>query len=262
MKVETVRSLDDPRLDAFRDVQRRRPASPFFIAEGPLLVERLLQSPLEVVSILTTPGHVARLSDKPVAWDCLLQMEPSALRELVGFRFHRGMLACGRRPKNPGIDMLLGDGGSDPPTVLVCPLLRDEANLGGLLRVGSAFGVSGLLLGPHCPDPFSRKTLRASMGAAFTLPIRRSSQPLDDLDWLHEKAGFTSLATVLDAAAQPVRQCVAPDRLAVVAGSEDRGLDEIWQQRCQQRITIPMRPGTDSLNVAVAMAIVLHELRG
>ena len=88
---------------------------------------------------------------------------------LVGFPFHRGVLACGAPAlaAHPGN---CAESGS-PITLVICPKLTDPENLGAIARIGEVFGIDAILAGPQCPDPFSRRVLRVSMGSILAIPV-------------------------------------------------------------------------------------------
>ncbi len=138
--------------------------------------------------------------------------------------------------------------------------MQDPENLGAILRLSGAFGVDAVLLGPDCPNPFSRRVLRVSMGAGFALPIVEADDLEAELAALAEQWGCERWATVLDPAAEPLAQLTRPARLALLLGSEGHGLTERWIAQTDRRVTIPMRSGADSLNVAVAAGIFLYQL--
>jgi tRNA G18 (ribose-2'-O)-methylase SpoU len=147
-------------------------------------------------------------------------------------------------------------------TLVVCPRLDNPENLGALIRLCDVFGVAAMLVGPRCPDPLSRRVLRVSMGTALGLPVIASGDLGRDLARLGARWGFTTAATVVDADAdtEPLDAFRRPERLALLFGSESAGLGTEWLARCDHRLTIPMRAGAESLNVAVAAGIFLHHL--
>ncbi len=261
MAIEQVTDLDDERLNPFRKLRGGGGATGMFVVEGALLTERLMHSRFEIDSILTSPNHVDRVSGMAGPEQRIFVLDHRRLRELVGFRFHRGMLACAKRRPNPSLaDLVLAN--QQPQTILACPLLADSVNLGSVLRIAAAFGATGCILGPHCADPFSRISLRVSMGAALAIPIRSTDNPLQDVTRLMRRAQFESMAAVLDPTAEPIKGAAAAQRTILAIGSEYEGLDEAWIESCDRRVTIPMQLGTDSLNVAIATGIILHQLRG
>jgi tRNA G18 (ribose-2'-O)-methylase SpoU len=184
-----------------------------------------------------------------------------ASRELVestvGFNFHRGVVACGRRKAPPAIESILANLAQPRPTIVVCPDVQDPTNLGSIIRTAAAFGCAAVVLGDHCADPFSRRVLRVSMGAALQIPLVESSNLAADLSRL-ASAQFELVAAVLDPFAEPLMSFCREERVAVLLGSEGHGLSAEWQQIAHRRVTIPMQLGVDSLNVAVAAAVLLY----
>jgi len=260
MPIVPVDSVADPRLDLYRDLKttNRNRWSGTFIAEGEKLVERLLDSPFEVVSLVAEPSHVERFADRLPAGVPLYEIPPASVEELVGFNFHRGILACGRRKPSPPLAKWLAEH-PGRLTLVVCPDVKDPENLGAIIRISSAFGVDGLLLGEQSTDAFSRRVLRVSMGTVFRLPILRSENLLEDLRVLGN-AGVERAATVLDPAAESLEKFTRGERFALLFGSEGHGLDAATVDCCDRKVTIPMQPGVDSLNVAVAAGIFLYHL--
>jgi len=178
------------------------------------------------------------------------------VEKIVGFNFHRGVLACGRRRPGRKLDEVAQS--QVEPTIVVCPDVQDPENMGAMLRIGSALGVTALMLGRRCADPFSRRVLRVSMGAALRLPLIESDDLPGDLRRLQREFHCELVATVLDDEAHPLDQIHRAGRVAILFGSEGHGLERTLVDLCDRKVTIPMLPGTDSLNVAVAAGIVLH----
>jgi tRNA G18 (ribose-2'-O)-methylase SpoU len=263
MPLVPIRSLDDPRLDIYRDLKRSNLTrwSGRFIAEGAKVVERLLASDFPVESVLVSERRVEQLfATVPV--DVPVLVVPQELAEqLVGYNFHTGVLACGRRKPAPDLDVLLRDAAS-PVTLVACPNVDDPENLGAIIRLCRAFGVAALLLGGECADPFSRRVLRVSMGNAFRLPIVDSEDLRRDLEHLRAAWRVELTATALDQGAEELTGAGRAERIALLFGNEAHGLDREWIELCDRRITIPMHGGTDSLNVAVAAGIFLFHLAG
>jgi tRNA G18 (ribose-2'-O)-methylase SpoU len=258
-----VHDIDDPRLAVYRGLkyQVARQQRHWFVVEGLNLTQRLLASPLPVLSVLSEPCYVEHLlpglpESTPV------YTAPHALIEaLAGFRFHRGVLACGARPPNRTLESLFGRPDS-PVLIPICGAVQDPENVGGIIRSSAAFGAQAVILGPDCSDPFSRRVARTSMGAVLRLPIRRAEDLTADLLRLQREFGVQLVATVLDERAEPLDPLVPAARVALLFGSEGSGLDPRWIEVCDHRVTIPMQFGVDSLNVGVAAGIFLHHFAG
>jgi tRNA G18 (ribose-2'-O)-methylase SpoU len=257
-----ITDLDDPRIAIYRNLKatNRTRWSGEFVVEGEKLLDRLLASRFPLASVLAGERHEGRLVTKVPA-DVPLYVVPQGLLDLlVGFNFHQGVLACGLRRPGPDLATLLDGLGPRPTaTLIVCPRLDNPENLGTLIRLGDVFGVDALVAGPRCPDPLSRRVLRVSMGTALRLPLVASEGLERDVALLAAR-GFTRVATTVDPDAEPIGGFRRPDRLALFFGSESAGLGSEWTARCDKKLTIPMRAGAESLNVAVAAGIILHHV--
>lgn len=272
MPLLPIQSLDDPRLTVFRDVKATRHPrwARYFIAEGARLVKRLLGSDYVVESLVLTEGRVEEFSpwlrpDVPA-----FVMSQTLAAELVGYNFHCGAMACALRRPSPSLDDIIARGG-ERMTFVVCPDVNDPENIGTLIRLGAAFGIDAMLLGPACADPFSRRVLRVSMGNALTLPIVSSRDLSADLQRLKSEWQVQLAATVVENSdptdgdevvratktAEPLALAGRPARLALLFGNEANGLGSEWLELCDRRLTIPMREA-DSLNVAIAAGIFLN----
>ncbi len=239
------------------------------VFEGAWLVERACASRLDITEILCVPAREAWAraliaSRTSAGGDVppVLRVFPEAeLSGIAGYAFHRGAIAFARRPaaSEPGV-MLAGivPAIAGRASILVLPETIDPENLGASFRNAAAFGCAALLLGPGCPDPFSRRVLRVSMGAPLGLPWARISGPADLA--LCGVYGFTTAACVLDPGALDLRTWDPPFRLALVLGNEAYGLSLEWLAACKTRVTLPMGSGADSLNVATAGAVFLYAL--
>jgi tRNA G18 (ribose-2'-O)-methylase SpoU len=254
-----IESVDDPRISVYRDLPKRNLASGSgrFIAEGQHLLARVLASDFEIESVLASDAHLSEVRRLITGNVPLFVASKRLLREIVGFRFHRGVLACGLRRPYPPLGAVVPPP-SEPATLVLLSQVQDPENVGAILRAGAAFGVDGVVFGPHCADPFSRRVLRVSMGAVWKLPLATSDDLARDVRWLQQQAEIEVAATVLDAQAEPLAGARRHRRMALLFGSEGHGLDPSLIGQCRRRLTIPMRPGTDSLNAAMAAGIFLY----
>jgi tRNA G18 (ribose-2'-O)-methylase SpoU len=257
----TSRRSRRPRLDAFRNLKTTNATrwAGTFIAEGDKLVRRLLASDFTVEALLVSERYQPQFSSLAPEGADMLVVPDAWIQQLVGFNFHRGILASARR--KPPLDLpALCHAAPAKFTLVVCPDVQDPENLGAILRISAAFGVHAVALGAACCDPFSRRVLRVSMGAAFQLPIVQTAQLPAELPAIHEQSGVQSWAAVVDPNAISFDALARPDRLALLLGSEGHGLSVEWLELCQRTVTIPMRPNVDSLNVAVAAGVLLYHL--
>ncbi len=136
--------------------------------------------------------------------------------------------------------------------------VQDPGNIGTILRTAEAFGMDGVILLSGCADPFQPKVVRASMGSVFRLPILRM-----DADALFEKAQALELPVYAAALYENSRNLdeLAPGNAVLLVGSEGHGVSPENIKRCTGSVLIPMQGKTESLNAAVAAAVIMWEMR-
>ncbi|MDP3179828.1 MAG: RNA methyltransferase [Spirochaetaceae bacterium] len=236
--------------------------------EGAFLIERGIVAGLEILQLFCVPARAAWASallaqaqgsrPAPVR-DSLpapIVLPESEIARIAGYPFHRGALGIARRPTPPTELPTPAEGDS---TILALPESGDPENIGSAFRSAAAMGCAALLLGPKGPDPYSRRILRVSMGASLTLPWARLQGP-EGLSSLATR-GYRCAACVLDSEAIEVDAYSRPPRLVLVMGNEAYGLSPPWLEACDDRITLSMSGGVDSLNAAVAAAVFLYATR-
>jgi len=143
------------------------------------------------------------------------------------------------------------------PLWLVAQAMRDPGNLGTMLRTADAVGAGGVILLDDCADPFSVEAVRASMGAVFTVPLAQARWD-DFLGWLRAGEGQLVAASLREAV--PYRGAPYSAPCFVMVGNESRGLPEDYEMACDLRVTMPMKGRADSLNAAVAAAVLAYEV--
>jgi TrmH family RNA methyltransferase len=140
---------------------------------------------------------------------------------------------------------------------IVAQALRDPGNLGTILRTGDAVGAGGIILVDECVDPFSVEAVRASMGALFTQTIATADWA-SFIGWLRSGEGDligTSLNTDVD-----YQQPRYGKPAFILVGNEAQGLPEAYEAECDRLVKIPMLGKADSLNAAVATAVMAYEV--
>ncbi len=226
-----------------------------FIVEGRHTVETLLISKLEIRSLLLTVGQHRDMEIQIGDRAPVLRLPKEEMEQLLGFPFHRGVVACGIRPQPQPLSKAVSNG-----VVVVCPEIADESNLGSILRNAAAFGAAAVGVQVNKgADVYSRKTIRASSGTLFQIPVAESPDLIQDVIKL-KNDGFTIMGAVVDDKAIRIRQLPKHSNIVLVLGSESKGLNGEWQSICDIKVTIPLNPKVDSLNVASSSAIILYEL--
>jgi tRNA G18 (ribose-2'-O)-methylase SpoU len=255
----SISDLDDRRISAYRNLKDRELArdGDRFIAEGAHVVRRLLESDYPVESVLVAQRREREMSPLVREGTTLYVVPDPLVHEIVGFKFHSGVIACGRRkPRQPleaAMNLL-----PRRATLVVCPEIANTENLGGLMRIAAGFGADAFVLGEHSCDPFYRQSIRVSMGTVFSLNLYQSMDLLSDLKLMRERWGIERIATVLDEDSEPLNLARRGDRIALLFGNEAQGLSHDIVGLCDRKVTIPMHLGTDSLNVAISAAVCLY----
>jgi len=266
MRVESIEHLDDPRVADYRNVRDAdlRVASGAFLAEGRLNVERLLASTrYRARSVFVTDAalrgiesSLARLGDETPVY----LASQALMNEIVGYRMHRGCLAAGERGRELALEPLLDGLAPGPRCVLMLEDVSNPDNVGAIFRNALAFGADAAVLTSRCADPLYRKAIRVSMGATLRVPFARAPDAPAVLSRLRVW-GFASVALSARSSAQPLAALAPPpERVALLLGAEGHGLSSAAAAAAERCITIPMAAGVDSLNVATAAGIALHQL--
>jgi tRNA G18 (ribose-2'-O)-methylase SpoU len=259
--VELVTDPDDERIADYRaltDVELRtrwEPPHGLFIAEGELVLRRALRAGFAPRSYLLDVARVDQLADLPGA--PVYAASQPVLQATTGFHVHRGVLASFHRRPLPAVGEVLGSA----RRLLVCEDVNNHTNLGAIFRGAAGLGMDGVLLSPSCADPLYRRAVRVSMGEVFALPYARLSPWPAGLEEVRA-AGFSLLALTPAADAVPIQRLEPAFRArpALLLGSEGAGLSRSALAAGDLRVTIPMRRGVDSLNVAAAAAVAFWEL--
>ncbi|MDQ4088288.1 MAG: RNA methyltransferase [Pseudomonadota bacterium] len=247
------------RLRSLRDKKVRK-AEGLFLAEGLRIIAEARDSGrLPEIVAFSSAGGV-----HPLAADIIAETEsaggeaiettPDILSKMSGKDNPQMLLGAFRQPHTSleRIDR------SAAPLWIAAQALRDPGNIGTILRTGDAVGAGGLILIEDCADPFSVEAVRASMGAVFTQQVA-TAHWAEFVAWLRSGPGQlvgTSLKATQDYLEAEYRQ---PCFLLI--GNEQQGLPADYEAACDLLVKIPMAGRADSLNAAVAAAVMAFQIR-
>ena len=228
------------------------------MAEGVRAVEELLRSPLTIRGVLIAP----QLLDAPrgAALGDALRSRSIELHEVAANEFAsaaetespQGVIAIAEVPERS-----LADLGTDwKGIVLVLDAVQDPGNVGTILRTAAAFGAVATITLPGTVDVWNAKVVRSGMGAHFTHPAFSSTWA--ELDAFRTRSGTKLFAA--DSKGEPASAVAAASRIALVVGNEGAGLSSDARARADRTIALPLSPGVESLNVAVATGVLLYLL--
>ena len=250
--MEQITSRQNPLMARIRKLNSSRAArreAGLFAAEGPKLLEEALRAGVRIDTVVAARGpRLPDLSDSRLA-----EVPADLLQSVCDTKTPQGVLLLAKMGSTCPPERLSGG------RYLVLDGLQDPGNVGTIWRTADALGADGLILVNHCADPFSPKTVRATMGACFRLPVYEIE--CAELPALLERSGLPLYATALREDTVDIKTAQL-NRCAVVIGSEGRGISPGLLALCEKTIKIPMRDRCESLNAAVAAAIVLWEMGG
>ncbi|MCC9602363.1 RNA methyltransferase [Stieleria sp. JC731] len=248
-----------------RHPQGRHRGQPFIVAEGRKLCARMIQSGCRIRSLVVEQGFDLACLPLEETDFPIYELSSDQISQLAGFNFHRGVLASADRPNFQPIDQFAPDELS-----LAFVGISDQENVGSMLRSAAAFGIRQVLIDTRSVDPYSRRCLRVSMGAALTMTVFQSSDIVSDLAMLSSRNFHCLAATLADDSVSMDEYVTRYNQqrppCVLVLGNEGDGLPVDVQHACSHRVRISMRPThqgqplLDSLNVSVAAAILMHGL--
>ncbi|GGZ75403.1 23S rRNA methyltransferase [Ignatzschineria indica] len=182
----------------------------------------------------------------------------SIIKSLADTATPQGVIALVRQPKRTLEDFLIAGEGRPSAHLLLLDSVQDPGNVGTMIRTAEAAGFQGVILGEGSADLYNPKSIRATQGALFQIPILTGVSLPQLLPLLH-KAGYHSWVTTLDEA-QFYSDLSAPARCALVMGNEGQGVSPTLLAMATQKVKIPMLGATESLNVGVAAGILIYHL--
>ena len=286
MQVIQIETLEAPelapyaRLTEAQLLNRLHPEEGLFICESEKVIRVALAAGMQPVSFLCEEKYIdtqvramaEHFPDVPV-----YTAERSVLASLTGYELSRGVLCAMHRPQLPSVAELLSfrpsgeiykskksldfwitsQAGEKKVRVAVMDSVVNSTNTGAIFRAAAAMGVDALLLTRTCCDPFNRRACRVSMGTVFQIPWTW----LDHYGQL-KGLGFKTVALALTDRSVAIDDPVlkAPEKLAIIMGTEGDGLSDSVLQQCDYVAKIPMHRGVDSLNVAAAASVAFYEL--
>jgi len=246
-------------LRSLRDKKARR-AEGLFLAEGLRIIAEARDSGRlpEIVAFSAEgarhPLAAAIIAEAEAAGADAVETTPDILAKMSGKDNPQMLLGAYRQPDSSLFDIER----ARAPLWIVAQALRDPGNIGTILRTGDAAGAGGLILIDDCADPFSVEAVRASMGAVFTQAIASARWP-EFVEWLRGGDGQlvgTSLKATQDYLdAEYRRPCF------LLIGNEQQGLPAEYEAECDSLVKIPMAGRADSLNAAMAAAVMAFAVR-
>ncbi len=261
-EVVTLTSWDLPELAPYRTMRRpmEHRLQGIFIAEGEKVVRRMLESSVEVVSLILPPKWLEiykPLLEKRPESVRVYQGEKAVLEQLSGFTFYQGVIGVGRIPVLPPLEKIL-EKEQIPDLWIATDQVTSGGNIGGICRNAAALGAQAILIGETSCTPFIRWAVHGSMGELFKLQIVEPPSLKEALVALKCR-GIRCIAAHPHAEGKTLPQCNLKSPICFVFGSEGTGISPEILAECDEAIAIPMSFGADSLNIASCVGIFLYE---
>jgi TrmH family RNA methyltransferase len=253
-----ISSRQNPIVSRFRELARGRGSDGTILLDGEHLVQEALGSGITLDTVAFAERVVDRMAEGLVArveraGAHTVRVPEQVLAAISPVRQPSGIVAIARAPMAT-LEHVLA---SSPQLLLVRAGVQDAGNVGAIVRAADGCGATGLITTESTADPFGWKALRGAMGSTFRLPIA-VNQPLastiERLDRLH-----IPLLAAVPRDGTPMPECDLTGPIAVMLGGEGAGLPDDIAARASARVTIPMRPPVESLNVAITGALILYE---
>lgn len=261
-KCVTIQDPLDPRLSPYRCLKGKMlEKDGIFMAEGEKVINSMIESGCRIASCLTAGDTVKRYGSILAAMKTrgipAYIAADKLIEDIIGFRFHRGIMAVGYCPKKNSVSTAL----KTPKQRLVLVALNavnDPENVGLIVRNAAAFGVKGLIADNATYDPYYRKSVRVSMGTVFKLPIYYEDDLASSLVWLKKNRNTRIIAAIPGRGIKDIAEADFSGNVCLVFGNEDKGVSTNVLRICDDRIRVPVSKNVDSLNVASASAVFLY----
>jgi RNA methyltransferase, TrmH family len=231
----------------------------WMLLEGAHLLTEALEAGLAVDCVAVDPDRLAGgdldALARALPVDRLVTVSRSVLDAMSPVRTPSGIVALAARPRHAAADVMHGG------TALLVGAadIQDPGNLGAVIRAAEAGGATGVITTPGGADPFGWKAVRGSMGSAFRLPIAHAASATAMVD--QARAAGLQVVAAVGHGHTPMHAIDFTRATVVVLGSEGHGLARALMESADVRVSIPMTPPVESLNVAVAAALLVYEAR-
>ncbi len=226
--------------------RKARQEAGLFVADGTKLLKEAVRFWPGLETVIVTQGVAVDVPEHVR----LVEVPEDVMQSISPMQSPQGALFLCRLPEESAF--------TAKPGMLLLDGIQDPGNLGTILRTADALEIPVALL-EGCADPYSHKVVRSSMGAVFRSPVVQTTW--STAKQALQKAGIPVAVTALSSRAQDIRTAKL-DKMAVVIGSEGQGVREEIISQADAELIIPMNPNCESLNAAIAAAIVMWQQKG
>lgn len=256
MILTPVNDLNTPTLSVYKQLRDNACTEDnSFIADSPKVVNMLLETPIEVKSLLATKAYYEEFEDliKQKQIPHLYVAEKKLIEQIVGHKIHHNVMMHGIRPKENTLQDL-GD------QVIMLDLITSTENIGAIARSAAALGVDSYLVPRLGPHPYGRRALRVSMGHVSMLKVHLYDDIFTTLSQLKSN-GYKIFAAEVTPCATALAKIKVPKKWVLLMGHEGKGLSADILEVCDETVQIEMVPGIKSFNVSVAASILMYQFK-
>ncbi len=256
MNLTEISDLNTPSLEIYRQLRDKVfNADNSFIADSPKVVNILLETDIEVKSLLATKEYYEEFKDLIAQKEIprLYVAEKKMMENIVGHKIHHNCMMHAIRPDETGLDEL-GE------QIIMLDEISSTENIGSIARSAAALGIDSYLLPKQGPHPFNRRALRVSMGLASRLKINQYDDIFSTLEKLQSN-GYKIFAAEVTPDATPLSEVKVPAKWVLLMGHEGKGLSQEVLDACDEAVQIEMEPDIKSFNVGVAASIMMYQFK-
>jgi len=251
-----ITNLDLPSLQIYKQLRDNAfTQDNSFIADSPKVINKLLQSDLEIKSILATQEYYDEFSELISSKNIpqLFIADKSLMQEIVGHKIHHNAMMHGIRPEPSSLNDL-------DDTILMLDEISSTENIGSIARSAAALGVHSYLLPKQGPHPYGRRALRVSMGHMSMLKTHMYEDIFSTLKALKAE-GYTIFAAEVTKDAIELSKLKVPSKWVLLMGHEGKGISKEVLELCDTVVRIEMIEGIKSFNVGVAASIMMYNFK-
>ncbi len=254
MKLTIINNTNHPSLQIYNQLRDNAfTKDNSFIADSPKVVNMLLNSDIEVKSILATQEYYDEFSEFIFGKNIpmLFVAEKKIMESIVGHKIHHNVMMHGVRPDHVALEKM-GD------NIIMLDLISSTENIGSIARSAAALGVDSYLLPRKGPHPYGRRAIRVSMGHVSMLKINLYDDIFSTLETL-KKGGYTIFGAEVTEDSAALSKIEIPDKWVLLMGHEGKGLSQEVIEACDILVEIEMARGVKSFNVGVAASILMYQ---
>ena len=256
MNLVEIKNDDSPELNIYRTLRDNAFSDDnSFIADSPKVVNMLLNSNIEVKSILATKEYYEEfenlISNKNISK--LFVADKKIMQSIVGHKIHHNVMMHGIRPNETPLNSL-------DDNIIMLDEISSTENIGSIARSAAALGINSYLLPKRGPHPYGRRALRVSMGYVSKLKFNLYEDIFSTCQKLKDM-GYKIFAAEVTSNSKPLMSVKVSKKWVLLMGHEGKGINQDILDICDEVVSIEMQEGIKSFNVGVAASIMMYQFK-